>query len=139
MVTKKKTAKKTAKKEAVAEVKTPEVEEVKEEVKTEEIPNEEVVTEEISEEKVEPKKATKRAIGTIKWWKKVYQGIGTIKTQYLRWPISKALLPQDIQRWLTNKGYGTNVYLKDKEWLEKHNVDMTMVEKLKKFISDNYL
>lgn len=138
MVTKKKTAKKTAKKEAVAEVKTPEVEEVKKE----EIPNEEVGAEEISEEKVEKKetkKETKKAIGSLKGWKKVYQEIGTVKTVSLRGPISKSLLPKDIQRWLTNKGYGTNVYLKDKEWLEKHNVDMSMIEKLKKFISDNYL
>ena len=48
-------------------------------------------------------------------------------------------LPEDIRKWLNNKGYGTNVYLKNKEWLEKHNVDPVMVEKLKKFINDRYL
>lgn len=120
MVTKKKTAKKTVKKE----VKKTNVVDLWAEEK---------------EEKKETKKEEKRAIGSIKGWRKVYQWIGTIKTQYLRWPISKDLLPADIQRWLTNKWYGTNVYLKDKEWLERHNVDMKMIEKLKKFISDNYL
>ena len=54
-------------------------------------------------------------------------------------PVSKRDLPEDIARRLTNKGYGTNVYLQPKEWLEKHNVNMEMVEKLKKFINDKYL
>lgn len=139
MVTKKKTAKKTVKKEVkktnVVDLWAEEIEQAQ--LKAEETKEE--VKEETKEEVKEEKKETKRAIGSIKGWRKVYQGIGTIKTQYLRWPISKDLLPADIQRWLTNKWYGTNVYLKDKEWLERHNVDMTMIEKLKKFISDNYL
>lgn len=122
MATKKKSTKKAVKKEAVEEVKTPEVEEeTKEEVK------------------LEPEVEEPKPIGSLRWGKKVYQAVGTVKTVSLRGPISKDRLPSDIQRWLTNKGYGTNVYLKDKEWLERHNVDMKMIEKLKKFINDNYL
>jgi hypothetical protein len=139
MVTTKKTVKKTVKKEVkktnVVDLWAEEIEQAQLEAELE--PKEE--KEEVKEEVKEEKKETKRAIGSIKGWRKVYQWIGTVKTQALRGPISRDLLPADIQRWLTNKWYGTNVYLKDKEWLERHNVDMSMVEKLKKFISDNYL
>ena len=132
MVTKKKavkkTAKKTVKQEAVEEIKTPE------------IPNEEAEIEETSEEVVEtPKKEKNKEIGVLKGGKKVYQWINTVRTVSLRGPISKSKLPQDIQRRLTNKWYGTNVYLQPKEWLERHHVNMEMVEKLKKFINDNFL
>ena len=121
MVTKKKTAKKTVKKEAVAEeVKTPEVE-TKEEVKE------------------ETKEEWLKVIGSLKGGKKVYQKLNTIRFQSARWPISKDKLPGDIRAWLTNKGYWTNVYVMPKEWLEKHNVDPVMLEKLKKFINDNFL
>ena len=132
MVTKKKavkkTAKKTVKQEAVEEIKTPE------------IPNGEAEIKETSEEVVEtPKKEKNKEIGTLKGGKKVYQWINTVRTVSLRGPISKSKLPQDIQRRLTNKWYGTNVYLQPKEWLERHHVNMEMVEKLKKFINDNFL
>ena len=44
------------------------------------------------------------------------------------------MVPEDIRNYLIKKGLTTNVYLKSKEWLEKHNVDLEMVEKLKKFL-----
>ena len=96
--------------------------------------------------KVEKKEAPKKeeapksdVIGEISGGKKVHQKIGTVKFKRITWPVPKSELPQEIQTWLTNKGYGTNIYLKDKEWLENHHVDMEMIEKLKKFISDKYL
>jgi hypothetical protein len=44
------------------------------------------------------------------------------------------MLPEDIRNYLIKKGLTTSVWQKSKEWLEKHNVDMEMVEKLKKFL-----
>lgn len=44
-------------------------------------------------------------------------------------------LPEDIRRYLLNKGFGTNVWKRDKEWLERHWADMEMIEKLKRFLS----
>ncbi len=45
-------------------------------------------------------------------------------------------LPEDIRRYLINNGLTSDVYKKDKERLEKHNVDMKMVEKLKQFLTE---
>jgi hypothetical protein len=59
--------------------------------------------------------------------------------QAMRGPLPHRDLPEDIQKWLRNKWYGTNIYQRDKEWLIAHKVDMNMVEKLKKFINDKYL
>jgi hypothetical protein len=113
MVTKKKTAKKTVKQE-VEEVKTPEVEEKKEEKKSD-------------------------VIGSLKGGKEVHQAGKHLKVKSVMTPVNKRELPRHLQVWLTNKGYGTNVYLESKEWLEKHNVDMDKIEELKKFINDRYL
>ena len=46
-------------------------------------------------------------------------------------PFPMFKLPEDIRRYLVSKGLTTDVYKMDKEWLEKHNVDMEMIEKLK--------
>lgn len=62
-----------------------------------------------------------------------------IRTQTYRNPIPMYKLPQDLQQYLLNKGFGTNVWEKDKAWLEKHKADPKMIEKLKAFISGNYL
>lgn len=51
-------------------------------------------------------------------------------------PFPMFKLPEDIRRYLISKGLTTDVYKMDKEWLEKHNVDMEMVEKLKKFLTE---
>lgn len=44
-------------------------------------------------------------------------------------------LPDDIRRYLVSNGLPTSVWRWDKEKLEKHNVNMDMIEKLKKFLS----
>lgn len=93
----------------------------------------------MSTKKTTAKAKANDVIGSLKGWKQVHQKINTVRVKAMRGPISKRELPPDLQRWLTNKGYGTNVYLQSKEWLESHNVDMTMVKKLKKFINDKYL
>ena len=80
-----------------------------------------------------------RVIGSLKWGSEVHQKNGHLKIKAIRWPISKRELPEDIRKWLTNKGYGTNIYLKSKEELERRNVDLKMVDKLKKFISERYI
>ena len=113
----KKTAKKATKKEEVKI--TPEV--------VEEAP-------EVIEE--EPVKSD--VIWKIKGGKAVHQK-GFLRMKAVRWPIDKSKLPEDIQKWLTNKGYGTNIYLRSKEELEKRHVDLEMVQKLKDFISKNFL
>lgn len=46
------------------------------------------------------------------------------------------MLPADIRRYLQSNGLSSDVFKKDKEWLEKHNVDMEMVDKLKKFLTE---
>ncbi len=51
-------------------------------------------------------------------------------------PFPMFKLPEDLRRYLISNGLTTDVYKMDKEWLEKHNVDMEMVEKLKKFLTE---
>ena len=46
------------------------------------------------------------------------------------------MVPAEIRNYLTKKGLTTDVWKKDKEWLEKHNVDMEIVEKLKQFLTE---
>ena len=111
-------------------------------VKKVEAPEKEVTTEpeeKAPEVKEEPKAEKDVVIGSLKGGKDVHQKNTYVKVKSVRGPIHKRELPEDIQKWLTNKGYGTNVYLESKEWLEKHNVDPVMLEKLKKFINDRYL
>ena len=50
-------------------------------------------------------------------------------------PVPMFKLPADIRQYLINKWFGTNVWRKDKEWLERHWADMEMIEKLKKFLT----
>lgn len=69
----------------------------------------------------------------------VHQAKWFIRTKAYRTPIPMYKLPPDIRQYLLNKGFGTNVWEKDKAWLEKHKADMEMIERLKKFISENYL
>lgn len=70
---------------------------------------------------------------------KVFQKSSFIKTKTLKTFPTLNQLPEDIRKYLTNKGWGSNVYLKGEERLLKHKADMKMIEKLKKFLSDHYL
>ena len=51
-------------------------------------------------------------------------------------PFPMFKLPADIRDYLQSKWLTTEVYKKSKEWLEKHNVDLKMVEKLKDFLTE---
>jgi hypothetical protein len=70
---------------------------------------------------------------------KVHQKKDFIRMVPYRTPVPMYKLPEDIRKYLKGKGFGTNVYEKSQEWLDKHHADMKMIEKLKKFISENYL
>ena len=112
----------------------------KEKVETPEIVEEKavdtVVEEEIKvEEIIEPKKSSDEVIGTI-WDAKVSKPKGRIKFEAQVAPYPMFKLPADIRQYLINHWLTTDVYKKDKEWLEKHNVDMKMVEKLKQFLTE---
>lgn len=147
----KKGTKKATKKVEVAEVKeevevTPEVE--LEEVKQEEEikPEADAITTPKEEEEDIPEEELDKEIKEVeemmviwKVRKPIYQKSSFIKTKVLKTPLCLYELPDDIRKYLTNKGWWTNVYLKWEEWLVKHNADMNMIEKLKKFISEHYM
>ena len=65
---------------------------------------------------------------------KIVKPVGKIRFEAQVWPYPMFMVPEDIRNYLIKKGLTTNVRQKDKEWLEKHNVDLEMVEKLKKFL-----
>lgn len=83
---------------------------------------------------VEPTKLPDDILWTV-WNSVVAKPKWRIKfeAQVAAFPMFK--LPADIRQYLTNNWLTSDVYKKDKEWLEKHNVDMKMVEKLKQFLT----
>lgn len=117
----------TIKKKA-EKIETP-IEEVEKAVET-------VVEEEMHvEEVVKPKKVKDRVAGTI-WNSPVIKPQGRIKFEAQVAPMPLFMLPADIRQYLINHWLTSDVYKRDKEWLEKHNVDMEMVEKLKNFLTE---
>ena len=81
------------------------------------------------------KKEKSKVIWTI-GWTEVKQPEWRIRFEAQVQPFPLFMLPEDIRKWLVSNGLTSDVYAKDKEWLEKHNVDMEMVEKLKKFLTE---
>ena len=69
-------------------------------------------------------------------WTKVEKPVWRIKFEAQVAPYPLFMLPEDIRKYLIRNGFTSNIYLKDKEWLEKHNVDMEIVEKLKQFLTE---
>lgn len=69
-------------------------------------------------------------------WTKVEKPVWRIKFEAQVAPYPLFMLPEDIRKYLVRNGFTSSIYLKDKEWLEKHNVDMEMVEKLKQFLTE---
>ena len=95
-----------------------------------------------SEEEIFIKKSTK---GTkykkskVIWdigWTKVEKPVWRIKFEAQVAPYPLFMLPEDIRKYLIKKWFNSEIYKKDKEWLEKHNVDMEIVEKLKQFLTE---
>lgn len=81
------------------------------------------------------KKEKSKVIWTI-WWTEVKQPEWRIRFEAQVQPFPMFMLPEDIRKWLISNGLTSDVYTRNKEWLEKHNVDMEMVEKLKKFLTE---
>lgn len=110
-----------------------EVEEVKIEVeKVEPEVNVEEVMEEVKEE---VKKIQQRDVmGTI-GWTEITKPKWRIVFEAQMWAYPMYRLPEEIRKYLVKKGLTTEVYKKDKEWLEKHHVDLEMVQKLKEFLT----
>lgn len=71
-------------------------------------------------------------------WNPVFQKTAFIKTVALRTPIPMYKLPEKFKTYLQNMWFGTNVYEKDKEWLEKHGADMEIINELKQYLSEHY-
>lgn len=94
------------------------------------------------EQEIGLKKSTKwtkfkksKVIGEI-WWTKVEKPVWRIKFEAQVAPYPLFMLPEEIRKYLIKKWFNSEIYKKDKEWLEKHNVDMEIVEKLKKFLTE---
>lgn len=69
-------------------------------------------------------------------WTKVEKPVWRIKFEAQVAPYPLFMLPEHIRKYLIRNGFTSNIYLKDKEWLEKHNVDMEIVEDLKRFLTE---
>lgn len=112
----------------------------KEEVKEikEETPVSSVVEEEIKAVE-EPKVKDNEIQWEIVWkWNKtiVTKPKGRISFEAQQASVPMFMIPADIRQYLINKWFGTNVWKRDKEWLDKHWADMKMIEKLKQFLSN---
>lgn len=86
-----------------------------------------------------PEKWTRFKKSKIIWaigWTNVEKPMWRIKFEAQVAPYPLFMLPEDIRKYLIKKWFNSNIYKKDKEWLEKHNVDMEIVEKLKKFLTE---
>ncbi len=122
-----------------AKVEEPKVEETKPEVIEEENVVSTVIENEI-ENAEEPKVDNVPARWEIVWngtSTTVVAPKGRIRFEAQVSAIPMFKIPADIRQYLINKWFSTNVWKKDKEWLEKHWADMEMIEKLKKFLTGN--
>ena len=110
-----------------------EVEEVKIEVeKVEPEVNVEEVMEEVKEE---VKKIHKREVMWTIWGTEITKPKWRIVFEAQMWAYPMYRLPEEIRKYLVKKWLTTEVWKKDKEWLEKHHVDLEMVQKLKEFLT----
>lgn len=120
--------------------------ETKNDVKLEENVGTTVVENEISneiEQEVENVSVeTKKVIKSHKinemwnvWWSVVVKPKGRIAFEAQVAPVPLFKIPAEIRQYLINNGFSTDVYKKDKEWLEKHGADMEMIAKLKEFLT----
>ena len=84
-------------------------------------------------------KGTKYKKSKVIWdigWTKVEKPVWRIKFEAQVAPYPLFMLPEEIRRYLISHWLTSDVYKKDKEWLEKHNVDLEIVEKLKQFLTE---
>ena len=73
-------------------------------------------------------------------WAEVHVAeIPTIKFETFAAPVPIFMIKdEELRQYLINTGFWTDVWRMDKEWLEKHWADMKMIERLKKYLSENY-
>ena len=110
-----------------------EVEEVK--VELEKVEPEVNVEEVMEEVKEEVKKIQKREVMWTIWGTEITKPKWRIVFEAQMWAYPMYRLPEEIRKYLVKKGLTTEVWKKNKEWLEKHHVDLEMVQKLKDFLT----
>lgn len=70
------------------------------------------------------------------WWTSVHMQARWIRFQKFDAPVPMFMIQdEELRNYLVTKGFWTNVYQKDKEWLESHWADMGMIERLKKYVT----
>ena len=135
----------TIKKKVKEVEKTPEIEEntvstvVENEISDDEIPSGTVFHDEEEIFLKKSKNWTKFKKGKVIWdigWTNVQKSVWRIKFEAQVAPYPIFMLPEHIRKYLIRNGFTSNIYLKSKEWLEKHNVDMEIVEELKQFLTE---
>lgn len=92
-------------------------------------------TEETSNVPTEIEKQAQNVFGDV-GGSKVVKPVWRIKFEAQVAPVPMFMLPVEIRKYLQSHWLSSDVFKKDKEWLEKHNVDMEMIEKLKKFLTE---
>lgn len=88
-----------------------------------------------NEQTANKKKAKSDVVWTI-WWTNVHMQARWIRFQKFDAPVPMFMIKDDeLRNYLVTKGFWTNVYQKDKEWLESHWADMEMIERLKRYVT----
>lgn len=81
------------------------------------------------------KKAKNDVVWTV-WWTSVHMQARWIRFQKFDAPVPMFMIKdEELRSYLVTKGFWTNVYQKDKEWLESHWADMEMIERLKRYVT----
>lgn len=89
-----------------------------------------------AETKKEPKWKAKNDVVWTVWWTSVHMQPRWIRFQKFDAPVPMFMIQdEELRSYLVTKGFWTNVYQKDKEWLESHWADMEMIERLKRYVT----
>ena len=89
-----------------------------------------------AETKNEPKWKAKNDVVWTVWWTSVHMQPRWIRFQKFDAPVPMFMIQdEELRNYLVTKGFWTNVYQKDKEWLESHWADMEMIERLKRYVT----
>jgi hypothetical protein len=84
----------------------------------------------------EPKWKAKNDVVWTVWWTSVHMQPRWIRFQKFDAPVPMFMIQdEELRSYLVTKGFWTNVYQKDKEWLESHWADMEMIERLKRYVT----
>lgn len=82
------------------------------------------------------KKKVKSDVVWTVWWTNVHMQPRWIRFQKFDAPVPMFMIQdEELRSYLVTKGFWTNVYQKDKEWLESHWADMEMIERLKRYVT----